>query len=84
MFQVPREYRHELRIDAAPQTASAWPIIHTARPGSHKRRPRPKAAASVPLAMATVRGAPPRRIGSVSARCSGTSKPSIMRRARHR
>jgi hypothetical protein len=37
--------------------------------------PQPQAeadrAASVPLTMATVRGAPPSRIGSVSARCTG-------------
>ena len=31
----------------------------------------------MPLTIATVRGAPPSRIGSVSDRCSGTSKPSI-------
>ena len=47
------------------------------RPGSHSCRPSPTAAASVPLPMATVRGAPPSRIGSVSERCSGTWKPSI-------
>jgi hypothetical protein len=34
-------------------------------------KPKPTAAASVPLTMATERGAPPRRIGSVSARWTG-------------
>ena len=33
----------------------------------------PTAAASVPTEIATVRGAPPIMIGSVSERCSGTS-----------
>ena len=33
------------------------------------------AAASVPFKMATARGAPPSRIGSVSARWTGTSNP---------
>ena len=42
---------------------------------SQSRRPRPIAAASVPLTIAIARGAPPSRIGSVSARCTGTKKP---------
>jgi len=33
-----------------------------------------KCRAKVPLRIATARGAPPRRIGSVSARCTGTVK----------
>src|SRR5690606_14905322 len=59
----------------APQTASAWPTIQSTKPGIHSCRPSPTAAAKVPLAIATVRGAPPSRIGSASERCSGTSKP---------
>ena len=46
------------------------------RPAIHSRRPRPSAAARVPLRIATARGAPPSRIGSVSARCTGTVKPA--------
>ncbi|KAG0771764.1 hypothetical protein G6F21_014681 [Rhizopus arrhizus] len=60
----------------APQTASAWPTIQSTTPGIHSCRPSPTAAASVPLAIATVRGAPPIKIGSVSERCSGTSNPA--------
>ena len=36
----------------------------------------PERLSATELAIATVRGAPPSRIGSVSERCSGTSKPS--------
>src|SRR6185436_1520102 len=56
-------------------TATAWPASQIRRPASHRRRPRPMAAASVPLRIVKLRGAPAIRIGSVSARCSGTSKP---------
>ena len=39
-----------------------------AMPTNQRRRPRPTAPASVPFMMAMARGAPPSRIGSVSAR----------------
>ena len=54
-------------------TATAWPATQMRSPASHRRSPRPMAAASVPLRMAKPRGAPAIRIGSVSARCSGAS-----------
>ena len=49
------------------------------RPAIQSRRPSPSAAASVPLTIASARGAPPSRIGSVSARCTGASKPATGR-----
>src|SRR3546814_685671 len=57
-------------------TASEWPTIQSTAPGIQSCRPSPTAAASVPLAIATVRGAPPSKIGSVSERCKGTSNPA--------
>ena len=59
----------------AAQTAAAWPTAQISAPGIQSRRPSAIAAASVPLAIATVRGAPPIRIGSVSARWTGAKKP---------
>ncbi|EQA99801.1 hypothetical protein L288_19135 [Sphingobium quisquiliarum P25] len=55
----------------AAQTESAWPIAQITRPAIQRRSPRPIAPASVPLTMASARGAPPSRIGSVSARWTG-------------
>lgn len=52
----------------AAQTAAIWPMNASIRPASHKHSPIPSAAPNVPLRMATDRGAPPIRIGSVSAR----------------
>ena len=47
----------------APQTAaSVCPTIQSTRPGTHSCRPGRQRRASVPLAIATVRGAPPNRI----------------------
>jgi hypothetical protein len=44
--------------------------------GIQSCNPSPTAAASVPLTIATER-APPSRIGSVKARCTGASKPEM-------
>src|SRR5579859_3124335 len=59
------------------QTAAMWPTNQRRRPASQRRKPIPSAAASVPLRIAIERGAPPIRIGSVSARWTGASKPAI-------
>jgi hypothetical protein len=61
----------ELGSRRAAQTESAWPIAQIARPAIQRRRPSPIAPASVPLTMASERGAPPSNIGSVSARWTG-------------
>src|SRR5262245_54729492 len=53
------------------------PIAHNRRPAIHSRSPNPTAAARVPLVIATARGAPPSRIGSVKARWTGASNPGI-------
>src|SRR5262245_8431902 len=53
----------------------ACPTSQISPPAIHNRSPSPIEAASVPLRMAKLRGAPASRIGSVSARCSTTSKP---------
>ena len=45
---------------------------NTSGPASPPQAERPSAPASVPFMMAMARGAPPSRIGSLSARCSGT------------
>ena len=42
-----------------------------APPTIQRRKPKPTAAASVPLTIATALGAPPSRIGSVRARWTG-------------
>jgi Fic family protein len=55
----------------AAHTAARWPISHMAPPTIQSRNPKPTAAASVPFRIATARGAPPNRIGSVSARWTG-------------
>src|SRR3546814_6122502 len=60
----------------AAKTASVWPNAHIARPATHCCKPRPSAAATVPLTIAIARGAPPSRIGSASARCIGASTPA--------
>src|SRR3984885_11345500 len=52
----------------AAQTEAMWPTNQRRRPAIHRRRPRPRAAAIVPFRIATDRGAPPIRIGSVKAR----------------
>ena len=51
----------------AAQTAAAWPIAQITRPGIQSRRPRPTAAASVPLAIAMPRLPAP-------ARCAGCAR----------
>ncbi len=73
MLDVPRKDLHELRIDAHP-TASEWPTIQSTTPRVCSCRP---GAPSVPLAIATVRGAPPSRIGSVSERCSEAFREGV-------
>jgi hypothetical protein len=59
MLEMPGEHRNKLRI-GAPQTQSAGRRTK-GRPGSQRRKPKPDAAASVPLAMAT--GVARRRAG---------------------
>ena len=54
--------------DRAAQAEIAWPMAQITRPAIQRRRPRPIAHASVPLTMASARGAPASRMGSVSAR----------------
>jgi hypothetical protein len=63
----------EFRIALDRPDRSHVPDEPNQEPATQRRRPMPSAAASVPLtmAMAMERGAPPMRIGSVSARCSG-------------
>ena len=77
--------RHELRIDArAPhrQRMADDPEHDTWNP---QLQAQPTAAASVPLAIATVRGAPPMQDRLGGERCSGTSKPAAkVSRAVHR
>ena len=46
-------------------TAIVWPAIQMRSPAIQSRRPRPIAAASVPLRIVKLRGAPAIRIGSV-------------------
>ena len=58
----------------AAQTAAVWPTAEISAPGIQSLRPSAIAAASVPLAIATARGAPPMRMGSVSARWTGAKK----------
>jgi len=55
-----------------------WTMNHRAIPPIHSCRPKPIEAASVPLIIVTLRGAPASRIGSVNARCNGTSKPGMV------
>ena len=73
--QVPAHHVDELRIALCGPNRSGVPDRPNRSPASQSRRPRPSAAASVPLRIATARGAPPSRIGSVKARCTGTLKP---------
>src|SRR3546814_14038187 len=55
----------------APHTASAWPTIHSTTPGSHCCSPIPTAAASVPLPIASDRGAHPSRSATARDRKGG-------------
>lgn len=61
----------------AAMTATLWPTAHRSSPASHCWRPRPTAAASVPLTIASPRGAPPSSNGEPSELWIGTSKPSM-------
>ena len=71
----------------AAMTASPWPATAITSPAIQRRKPMPTAAASVPLTIASARGAPASRIGSASARCTGATKPgnaSVIRPALRR
>ena len=56
---MPAHHVDELRVAFAAQTAAVCSTAHISAPGIQRRRPSAMAAASVPLAIATVRGAPP-------------------------
>ena len=71
-----RGCRDQFSRRRAAQTAMMWPISQSSAPTIHRRRPRPIAAAIVPLMMTTERGAPAIRIGSVRDRRTGGWKPT--------
>ena len=59
---------------AAPDRREPWPMAPDGKPDQPEAQAEPDAPASVPFMMAMVRGAPPSRIGSVSARWTGTAE----------
>ncbi len=76
MLDVPGEHGHELRVKARTPDRQRMADDPEHDAGNPQLQAQPNSGASVPLAIATVRGAPPIKIGSVSERCSGTSNPA--------